>query len=78
MFKDDLNFLERYFQTSFKEEYKKLDAFSSFVFDNEELFFEIQGSIIFVDFVLYKICETQVKRMLPIKAQQTIKMIDFG
>ena len=31
-----------------------------------------------IDAVLYRTCETQVKRQLPLKAQLAVKMIDYG
>lgn len=31
-----------------------------------------------IDILLFKGCETQIKRMLPLKSQLTIKMIDYG
>ena len=49
--KSDLDYLEHFFARVFRQNYPKMVQDKSFLFDDQRLFFEVQGSIIFVDFV---------------------------
>lgn len=53
-FKSELDYFENFLNTTFRDDFICDGLFISYLFDNERLFFEIQGSIIFVDFVQSK------------------------